>query len=94
MYIPLYVVMATPHPSERAGSKVTADEDYLSERLAQEVYYLWSLAGGDLEAELKKSGLIKLEPPICRLPKYVHCVCLFQLHREKPLQSSTPRVLW
>ena len=53
---------------------MTADEDFLAERLIQEVYYLWSLAGGDLEMELKRSGVIKLQPPICLLPKYI-CVC-------------------
>lgn len=43
-------------------------EDLLSERPLQEVYHLWTLAGGDLEGELKKRGLIKAKPPIMSLP--------------------------
>ncbi len=35
------------------------DLDYLSERSVEEVYYLWTLAGGDLEAVLRKAGRIK-----------------------------------
>ena len=33
--------------------------DYLAERSIEEVYYLWTLAGGDLDAVLKKAGRIK-----------------------------------
>ncbi|XP_078369645.1 TBC domain-containing protein kinase-like protein isoform X2 [Oculina patagonica] len=44
------------------------EEDLLSERPLHEVYHLWRLAGGDLEGELKKRGLIKTKPPIMTLP--------------------------
>ena len=44
-------------------------------RPLREVYHLWTLAGGDLEGELKKRGLIKTKPPIMSLPMYVlHCI--------------------
>lgn len=33
-----------------------------------ELYYLWQLAGGDVQAELKKSGLIKNKPPVLAVP--------------------------
>ena len=33
--------------------------DLLAERSIEEVYYLWTLAGGDLEAVLRKAGKIK-----------------------------------
>ena len=42
-------------------------------RPLQEVYHLWTLAGGDMEGELKKRGLIKTKPPIMTLPMYVSC---------------------
>ncbi|XP_031552382.1 TBC domain-containing protein kinase-like protein isoform X2 [Actinia tenebrosa] len=45
------------------------DEDHLAKRPLSEVYYLWCLAGGDIEGELKKQGLIKTKPPILSLPK-------------------------
>ena len=40
-------------------------------RPLHEVFHLWTLAGGDLEGELKKCGLIKAKPPIMSLPMYV-----------------------
>jgi len=43
--------------------------DHLSERCMEEVYYLWRLAGGDLEAVLKKAGMIKTKPPITIVPR-------------------------
>ncbi|XP_071087688.1 TBC domain-containing protein kinase-like protein [Haliotis cracherodii] len=46
-------------------------DDHLSERSMEEVYYLWRLAGGDLEMALRKAGLIKTNPPITLLPCYV-----------------------
>ncbi|XP_014670716.1 PREDICTED: LOW QUALITY PROTEIN: TBC domain-containing protein kinase-like protein [Priapulus caudatus] len=45
--------------------------DYLAERGMDEVYYLWSLAGGDLENELSKRGMIKKKPPIFMQPNVV-----------------------
>ena len=49
--------------------RVEADIDHLAERSIDEVYYLWRLAGGDLETALKKEGLIKSAPPINKLAK-------------------------
>ena len=43
----------------------------LLERSLQELYYLWHLAGGDVQAELKKQGLIRTKAPILSIPKYV-----------------------
>ncbi|XP_058444044.1 TBC domain-containing protein kinase-like protein [Malaya genurostris] len=36
-----------------------------------EIYYLWQLAGGDVQQELKKEGLIRSEAPILSLPNLV-----------------------
>uniref|UniRef100_A0A8C5FS15 TBC1 domain containing kinase n=1 Tax=Gadus morhua TaxID=8049 RepID=A0A8C5FS15_GADMO len=47
------------------------EEDYLSERAIDEVYYLWCLAGGDLEKELTNQGIIQSKPPLCTLPKFL-----------------------
>ncbi|CAI5680558.1 TBC domain-containing protein kinase-like protein [Oreochromis niloticus] len=47
------------------------DEDYLSERAIDEVYYLWCLAGGDLEKELTNQEIIQSKPPISTLPNFV-----------------------
>nr|CAD7417893.1 unnamed protein product [Timema poppensis] len=43
----------------------------LSERKLQEIYYLWQLAGGDVQSELKKQGLIRTKAPILSLPTVV-----------------------
>jgi len=45
-----------------------ADADLLSRRHISEIYYLWKLAGGDLEGSLRKAGLIRQHPPITQLP--------------------------
>uniref|UniRef100_A0A8B9MD79 TBC domain-containing protein kinase-like protein n=1 Tax=Accipiter nisus TaxID=211598 RepID=A0A8B9MD79_9AVES len=45
------------------------DSDYLAERSIEEVYYLWCLAGGDLEKELVNKEIIRSKPPVCTLPK-------------------------
>lgn len=55
-------------PSLTAESNIAASEDHLSERSMEEVYYLWRLAGGDLEGTLRKAGLIKIKPPVTILP--------------------------
>ncbi|XP_058856344.1 TBC domain-containing protein kinase-like protein isoform X4 [Acipenser ruthenus] len=47
------------------------EEDYLAERSVDEVYYLWCLAGGDLEKELTNKGIIQSKPPICTLPNFL-----------------------
>ncbi|XP_030379120.1 TBC domain-containing protein kinase-like protein [Scaptodrosophila lebanonensis] len=36
-----------------------------------QIYHLWQLAGGDVQAELKKEGLIRSEAPILALPQVV-----------------------
>jgi TBC domain-containing protein kinase-like protein len=41
----------------------------LLERSLQELYYLWHLAGGDVQVELKKQGLIRTKAPILSIPK-------------------------
>uniref|UniRef100_A0A3B1KB17 TBC domain-containing protein kinase-like protein n=1 Tax=Astyanax mexicanus TaxID=7994 RepID=A0A3B1KB17_ASTMX len=46
-------------------------EDFLSERSVDEVYYLWCLAGGDLEKELTNKGIIQSKPPVCTLPNFI-----------------------
>lgn len=46
-------------------------EDYLTERSVDEVYYLWCLAGGDLEKELTNKGIIQSKPPVCTLPNFI-----------------------
>ncbi|OXB68580.1 hypothetical protein ASZ78_014359, partial [Callipepla squamata] len=51
--------------------KVDEDNDYLAERSIEEVYYLWCLAGGDLEKELVNKEIIRSKPPICTLPNFV-----------------------
>ena len=39
------------------------------ERLTlQEIYHLWQLAGGDVQAELRKHGLLVAAPPVLSLP--------------------------
>uniref|UniRef100_A0AAY4B459 TBC domain-containing protein kinase-like protein n=1 Tax=Denticeps clupeoides TaxID=299321 RepID=A0AAY4B459_9TELE len=46
-------------------------EDYLAERAIDEVYYLWCLAGGDLEKELINKEIIQSKPPVCTLPNFL-----------------------
>lgn len=48
---------------------IDINSDYLAERSIEEVYYLWCLAGGDLEKELINKEIIRSKPPICTLPK-------------------------
>lgn len=48
---------------------IDINNDYLAERSIEEVYYLWCLAGGDLEKELVNKEIIRSKPPICTLPK-------------------------
>ena len=53
----------------KCTDEVPSDVDHLTELLISEVYYLWCLAGGDLEGELKKAGIIRTQPPVCRMPR-------------------------
>ncbi|GIY35720.1 TBC domain-containing protein kinase-like protein [Caerostris extrusa] len=46
-------------------------DDHLLKRPLQELYYLWQLAGGDLEAELRRQELIKAKPPIVTISKLI-----------------------
>uniref|UniRef100_A0A669QYY2 TBC domain-containing protein kinase-like protein n=1 Tax=Phasianus colchicus TaxID=9054 RepID=A0A669QYY2_PHACC len=52
-------------------SQLCKDNDYLAERSIEEVYYLWCLAGGDLEKELVNKEIIRSKPPVCTLPNFV-----------------------
>ena len=55
-------------------------------RPLREVYHLWTLAGGDMEGELKKRGLIKTKPPIMTLPMYVSCwFCSYKCFRSRQI---------
>uniref|UniRef100_T1J4P7 TBC domain-containing protein kinase-like protein n=1 Tax=Strigamia maritima TaxID=126957 RepID=T1J4P7_STRMM len=47
------------------------ENEHLEQRSIDEIYYLWRLAGGDLESELKKEGIVKMMPSICSLPLIV-----------------------
>ncbi|XP_055709759.1 TBC domain-containing protein kinase-like protein [Phlebotomus papatasi] len=37
----------------------------------KQIYYLWQLAGGDVQSELKKEGLIRTEAPILLMPSVI-----------------------
>lgn len=37
----------------------------------EQIYYWWQLAGGDVQSELKKEGLIRSEAPILSIPQIV-----------------------
>ena len=56
---------------ELQGGDDDGGADLLSQRHISEIYYLWKLAGGDLEGSLRKAGLIRRHPPITQLPSYV-----------------------
>ena len=45
----------------------------LRERSIREVLHLWQLAGGLVEQELVRQGLIHSQPPVLTLPRYGHC---------------------
>lgn len=51
-----------------SSSEAESCDDHLTERSLREVYYLWSLAGGAVEQELRKRGAIQSRPPIHTLP--------------------------
>lgn len=50
----------------------------------RQVYYLWQLTGGDVQAELKKEGLIRSEAPVLTIP---HLVTL-QNGKSYPVHKS------
>jgi TBC domain-containing protein kinase-like protein len=49
-----------------------------------QIYYLWQLAGGDVQVELKKEGLIRCEPPILTIPRLV----MLQQGKAFPIHKS------
>lgn len=49
-----------------------------------QVYYLWQLAGGDVQSELKREGLIRSEAPILTIPRLV----LLQNGKAHPIHKS------
>ncbi|KAK7072646.1 hypothetical protein SK128_024425 [Halocaridina rubra] len=53
---------------QTAISKRLCVKELLSERSMREIYYLWQLAGGNVEQELKKQKLIRTKPAILALP--------------------------
>lgn len=53
--------------SSSCGNSVATLNRYSS----LELYHYWQLAGGDVYSELKKEGLIRSNPPILTIPKYV-----------------------
>ncbi|KAH8274468.1 hypothetical protein KR026_002150, partial [Drosophila bipectinata] len=71
------------HPLFEAIASEMSKENELLESLEKEpvplllrcplsqIYHLWQLAGGDVQAELKKEGLIRSEAPILGLPQIV-----------------------
>ncbi|XP_043192085.1 TBC domain-containing protein kinase-like protein [Amphibalanus amphitrite] len=54
-----------------SGSEGAGVEAHLRTRPLTEVYHLWRLAGGDLEAELRNQGRVKGKPPILTVPNVV-----------------------
>ena len=54
---------------ENYNGEVETFGSLLQERNIHEVFYLWSLAGGDLMHELEKNGLVQSKAPICSLPQ-------------------------
>ena len=62
------LTVPSPDDHQQAGNG-SVPPDHLAERPMRDVYYLWSLAGGDLEAELKKHNLVQTKPAISTLPK-------------------------
>lgn len=57
--------------SKEINRNIAMIEDHLSQRPLEEVYYLWQLAGGDLEAELRRQELIRAKPPVVTISKIV-----------------------
>ena len=68
-----FPLMEAPGAEEGAEDGAAAGdggvEVHLRTRPLAEVYHLWRLAGGDLEAELRNQGRVKAKPPILTVPK-------------------------
>ncbi|CAG5132572.1 unnamed protein product, partial [Candidula unifasciata] len=58
------------HPlfNKMRETAVKFSDDHLSQRSMQEVYYLWRLAGGDLDTVLRKAGMSRTRTPVNLLP--------------------------
>ncbi|GLG98476.1 Putative mitogen-activated protein kinase kinase kinase 7-like [Gryllus bimaculatus] len=54
--------------------KAVTNKHPLLERQLKELYHLWHLAGGDVQTELKKQGLIRTKAPILTLPDITNLV--------------------
>ncbi|XP_052872846.1 TBC domain-containing protein kinase-like protein [Anopheles cruzii] len=65
---PVFDFLQTECTSPMELSSLTLIERHIP--LGQ-IYYLWQLAGGDVQQELKREGLIKSEAPILLLPNLV-----------------------
>ena len=65
----LHSLSPTHTSSVSSSTSSQGEQDYLMKELTgPEIYFLWTLAGGDLWVELQKKGLSKTTPPICNLP--------------------------
>ncbi|CAD5122589.1 DgyrCDS11001 [Dimorphilus gyrociliatus] len=53
-----------------AGNECMSDF-LLEERTLDEIYYLWCIAGGDAINSFKKAFLVRPEPPVTTLPKFI-----------------------
>ena len=57
-------------PLTPSQNGLVPEEDHFKDRSLKEVYFWWSLAGGDLHGEVQKKGLVKTRPAILNLPWY------------------------
>lgn len=70
----LRVLLANEIFNERRAEIAFRREDSKNPLLKcplEQIYYWWQLAGGDVQTELKKEGLIRSEAPILLMPKIV-----------------------
>ena len=58
--------------------------------LVLQVFHLWQLAGGDLEAVLRKAALLRPRPPVSQLVAFVlDCGDVFGQSRDRALLLDT-----
>ncbi|XP_071521409.1 TBC domain-containing protein kinase-like protein [Panulirus ornatus] len=79
------------HRDEKSTNR-TVKKDQLYERPMREVYYLWQLAGGNVEQELKKQKLVRTKPAILTLPSVMVVegeVFGGGIHRRQLLETTT-----
>ena len=67
--ISIFTQMLTDMHGQNA--EVESFQSLLAERDIHEVFFLWSLAGGDLLHELEKNGQVQSKAPICSLPQVI-----------------------